>query len=111
MLLKFKGFIYICREILERLLRLGFFYHELDQFSMHCMNLGWMQSPYACTKKDSLDMKDPKTVVSIYTRALANGINEVLSVYRSAVLKVEQDLLSDMTPVLSSVTQHLNKVT
>ena len=75
------------------------------------MNLGWMQSPYACTKKDSLDTKDPKTVVSIYTRALANGINEVLSVYRSAVLKVEQDLLSDMTPVLSSVTQHLNKVT
>lgn len=92
-------------------MRLGFFYHELDQFSMHCMNLGWMHSPYTCTRKDHLEVKNRKVVVSIYTRALANGINEVLSVYRSAVLKVEQDLLSDMAPVLSSVTQHLNKVT
>jgi gamma-tubulin complex component 4 len=75
------------------------------------MNLGWMHSPDNCIRKDNLEIKNRKVVVSIYTRALANGINEVLSVYRSAVLKVEQDLLSDMTPVLSSVTQHLNKVT
>lgn len=47
---------------------------------------------------------------SVYRRALANGIVEVLSVYRSAVLHIEQKLLSDSLPILATVTQGLNKV-
>lgn len=97
------------REVLERLLRLGFFYRELDIFSVQSSNLGWIQSPYGCFEHDYLDIKSSRTLASVYTRALANGIAEVLAVYRSAVLKVEQDLLSDFTPVLSTVTQNLNK--
>lgn len=46
----------------------------------------------------------------MYRRAIANGIVEILSVYRSAVLQVEQKLLEDPTPILATVTQGLNKV-
>lgn len=47
---------------------------------------------------------------SVYFRALANGITEVLAVYRSAVLQVEQSLMSDPVPVLAAVTQGLYQV-
>lgn len=47
---------------------------------------------------------------SVYRRAIANGIVEVLSVYRSAVLHIEQKLLSDSPPILATLTQGLNKV-
>lgn len=47
---------------------------------------------------------------SVYRRAIANGIVEILSVYRSAVLHIEQRLLSDSMPILATVTQGLNKV-
>lgn len=47
---------------------------------------------------------------SVYRRAIANGITEILSVYRSAVLQVEQNLLSDPLPILATVTHGLNKV-
>lgn len=47
---------------------------------------------------------------SVYRRAIANGIVEILSVYRSAVLHIEQKLLSETLPILATVTQGLNKV-
>jgi len=47
---------------------------------------------------------------SVYRRAIANGIVEILSVYRSAVLHIEQKLLSESLPILATVTQGLNKV-
>lgn len=47
---------------------------------------------------------------SVYRRAIANGIVEILSVYRSAVLQIEQRLLSETLPILATVTQGLNKV-
>lgn len=47
---------------------------------------------------------------SVYRRAIANGIVEILSVYRSAVLHIEQKLLAETTPILATVTQGLNKV-
>lgn len=47
---------------------------------------------------------------SVYRRAIANGIVEILSVYRSAVLQIEQKLLSETLPILATVTQGLNKV-
>ncbi|GJM94648.1 hypothetical protein PR202_ga11312 [Eleusine coracana subsp. coracana] len=46
---------------------------------------------------------------SVYRRAIANGITEILSVYRSAVLQIEQNLLSDPLPILATVTHGLNK--
>ncbi|XP_050235659.1 gamma-tubulin complex component 4 homolog isoform X2 [Mercurialis annua] len=46
---------------------------------------------------------------SVYRRAIANGIVEILSVYRSAVLHIEQTLLSETDPILATVTQGLNK--
>lgn len=55
-------------------------------------------------------LKGKKVKPSVYRRALANGIVEVLSVYRSAVLHIEQKLLSDSLPILATVTQGLNKV-
>lgn len=56
-------------------------------------------------------MSTPKTVKpSVYRRAIANGLVEILSVYRSAVLQIEQKLLSETMPILATVTQGLNKV-
>ncbi|XP_057828040.2 gamma-tubulin complex component 4 [Cryptomeria japonica] len=97
------------REILERLLRLGFFYRELDRFAVKSRNLSWI----TCANHD-FQIQDPvvmkgKKRPSVYRRALANGISEVLSIYRSAVLQVEQNFLADPVPVLASVTQGLNK--
>lgn len=51
-----------------------------------------------------------KGKASVYRRAVANGIVEILSVYRSAVLQIEQKLLSETTPILAAITQGLNKV-
>ena len=56
--------------------------------------------------KQSSNEKKP----SVYRRAIANGIVEILSVYRSAVLHIEQQLLAETTPILATVTQGLNKV-
>ena len=57
------------------------------------------------------ELSKGKTVKpSVYRRAIANGIVEILSVYRSAVLHIEQKLLSETLPFLASVTQGLNKV-
>lgn len=47
---------------------------------------------------------------SVYRRAIANGIVEILAVYRSAVLHIEQKLLAETVPILATVTQGLNKV-
>ncbi|KAH6559292.1 hypothetical protein KP509_1Z015200 [Ceratopteris richardii] len=95
------------REILERLLRLGYFYHELENFTIQSLNLGWMK--HSPGSPGSSNATSSNMLASVYTRALANGISEILAVYRSAVLKVEQDLLADPTPVLSSLTKDLNK--
>ncbi|BBN17581.1 gamma-tubulin complex component 4 [Marchantia polymorpha subsp. ruderalis] len=100
------------RELLDRLLRLGFYYRELDRFVMRSRNLSWIRTPYpnvdTVTNAASALVKREKAP-SVYRRALANGIAEVLAVYRSAVLKVEQNLLSDPVPVLASVTQGLHQ--
>jgi gamma-tubulin complex component 4 len=91
--------------VLDRLLHLGFFYRELDNFCVNSRNLSWINS--------NRQPQMPGTTVaqrSVYCRALANGITEVLAVYRSAVLQVEQSLMSDPVPVLAAVTQGLYQV-
>ncbi|KAH8958639.1 hypothetical protein BDL97_06G035800 [Sphagnum fallax] len=90
------------REVLDKLLRLGFYYRELNNFCLQSRNLSWINSSYPHST-DGSNAKQP----SVYRRALANGIVEVLAVYRSAVLQVEQALMSDPVPVLASVTQGL----
>ncbi|TVU17559.1 hypothetical protein EJB05_33602 [Eragrostis curvula] len=98
------------RSAIERLISLGFYYRELNRFATESRDLSWIHS--------SLDLSTPnadKTLKgkvkkgSVYRRAIANGITEILSVYRSAVLQVEQNLLSDPLPILATVTHGLNK--
>ncbi|CAL0300253.1 unnamed protein product [Lupinus luteus] len=100
------------RELIERIIALGFYYRELDRFSAKSRNLSWIRS--------SNEIANPLGTVSgmpegkrenpsVYRRALANGIVEILSVYRSAVLHIEQLLLSETMPILATVTQGLNK--
>ncbi|KAL2612318.1 hypothetical protein R1flu_024010 [Riccia fluitans] len=98
------------REMLNRLLRLGFYYRELDQFALRCRNLSWIKlsNPDTVTNAATALVKREYSP-SVYRRALANGIAEVLAVYRAAVLKVEQNLLSDPLPVLASVTEGLHR--
>jgi hypothetical protein len=101
----------VCRSAIERLISLGFYYRELNRFATESRDLSWIHS--------SVDLSTPnadrtrKGIVkkgSVYRRAIANGITEILSVYRSAVLQVEQNLLSDPLPILATVTHGLNKV-
>lgn len=90
------------RELIERIIVLGFYYREMERFSAKCRNLSWIRS----ANTNPLEKKEKG---SVYRRALANGIVEVLSVYRSAVLHIEQKLLSETMPILATVTQGLNK--
>ncbi|KAJ0589875.1 putative gamma-tubulin complex component protein [Helianthus annuus] len=87
------------RDIIEKTITLGFYYRELDRFATKSRNLSWIRFGNEGSKKSQ----------SVYRRAIANGLVEVLSVYRSAVLHVEQKLLSDPLPILATVTQSLNK--
>jgi len=99
------------RSAIERLISLGFYYKELNRFATESRDLSWIQysidvsSPH--TDKTNKNGKVRKG--SVYRRAIANGITEILSVYRSAVLQVEQNLLSDPLPILATVTHGLNK--
>lgn len=100
-----------CRDAIQRLIPLGFYYRELERFAKKCRNLSWIHSQkdyFSGKSSESFKLKSERP--SIYRRALANGIVEILSLYRSAVLQVEQKLLSDPLPILATITEGLNKV-
>ncbi|KAL0303091.1 UNVERIFIED_CONTAM: Gamma-tubulin complex component 4 [Sesamum radiatum] len=103
-------FVLIGREVIERVITLGFYYRELERFAAKSRNLSWIRSSNESPLSRVTDaLKGKKLKPSVYRRALANGIVEVLSLYRSAVLHIEQKLLSDSPPILATVTQGLNK--
>lgn len=98
------------RDVIERIITLGFYYRELDRFSAKSRDLSWIRSANLSPLSRTTELsKREKEKSSVYRRAIANGIVEILSVYRSAVLQIEQKLLSDSMPILSTVTQGLNK--
>lgn len=98
------------RDVIERIIKLGFYYRELDRFATNSRNLSWVRSSTESPHSRTSGLSSQRTgKQSVYSRALANGIVEVLSVYRSAVLHIEQKLLSDSQPILATVTQGLNK--
>ncbi|KAK9136862.1 hypothetical protein Sjap_007456 [Stephania japonica] len=99
------------RDIIERLVSLGFYYRELDRFATKSRDLSWIRSVTndGPVQRTSQLLKEKGRKPSVYRRAIANGIVEILSVYRSVVLHIEQILLSDPTPILATVTQGLNK--
>ncbi|KAL5561443.1 hypothetical protein UlMin_031190 [Ulmus minor] len=94
------------RDLIERIVALGFYYRELDRFATNSRNLSWIRSANAGHSELS---KGKSGKQSVYRRAIANGIVEILSVYRSAVLHIEQKLLSETVPILATLTQGLNK--
>ncbi|KAL9247154.1 hypothetical protein vseg_020617 [Gypsophila vaccaria] len=99
------------RDVIERIVKLGFYYRELDRFATKSRNLSWIRSGSegeggGGSGSGSGSGRESR---SVYRRAVANGVVEVLSVYRSAVLHVEQKLLADHLPILGTVTQGLNK--
>lgn len=104
--------IVVGRQVIEKVITLGFYYRELERFAAKCRDLSWIRSSNESPLSRATEtLKGKKLKPSVYRRALANGIVEVLSVYRSGVLHIEQKLLSDSLPVLATVTQGLNKVT
>lgn len=94
------------RDLIERIISLGFYYRELDRFATKSRNLSWIRS---ANPNNELSNKNVHEKQSVYRRAIANGIVEILSVYRSAVLHIEQKLLSESIPILATITQGLNK--
>ncbi|MBA0853836.1 hypothetical protein Goshw_022593, partial [Gossypium schwendimanii] len=98
------------RDLIERLIALGFYYRELDRFTTKSRNLSWIRSGDVSPSNRASELSKRKTEKpSIYRRAFANGLVEVLSVYRSVVLQIEQKLLSETMPILATVIQGLNK--
>ncbi|KAM3407381.1 hypothetical protein ACQJBY_001044 [Aegilops geniculata] len=98
------------RSAIERLISLGFYYRELNRFATESRDLSWIQSSVEVSSPNAdIALKGIVRKGSAYRRAIANGIAEILSVYRSAVLQVEQNLLSDPLPILATVTHGLNK--
>ncbi|CAL5425982.1 unnamed protein product [Camellia sinensis] len=98
------------RDVIGRIITLGFYYRELDRFAAKSRNLSWIRSASECPMSRTSELiNGKKEKQSVYRRAIANGIVEVLSVYRSAVLQIEQKLLADAVPILATVTQGLNK--
>ncbi|GKF37306.1 gamma-tubulin complex component 4, partial [Tanacetum coccineum] len=99
-----------CRDIINKLIKLGFYYRELDRFATKSRNLSWIRSGNESALSQTYsELRDTRTSHSFYRRAIANGLVEVLSIYRSAVLHIEQKLLADSLPILATVTQGLNK--
>lgn len=97
--------------MIERLIKLGFYYRELDRFANKSRDLSWIRSENVTPLSRISELsKGEEKKRSVYRRAIANGIVEILSVYRSAVLHIEQKLLSETVPILAMVTQCLNKV-
>ncbi|CAK8572778.1 unnamed protein product [Lathyrus sativus] len=90
------------RELIERIITLGFYYRELERFSAKSRNLNWIRS-------ENAKLLENKEKPSVYRRAIANGMVEILSVYTSSILHIEQLLLSETMPILATVTQGLNK--
>ncbi|KAG8485624.1 hypothetical protein CXB51_018954 [Gossypium anomalum] len=73
-------------------------------------NLSWIRSGDISPSNRASELSNRKTEKpSIYRRAFANGLVEVLSVYRSVVLQIEQKLLSETMPILPIAFQGLNK--
>ncbi|XP_038879485.1 gamma-tubulin complex component 4 homolog [Benincasa hispida] len=98
------------RDLIQRIIVLGFYYRELDRFATKSRNLSWIRSGNGSSLANSTESsKDKIENPSVYRRAIANGIVEILSIYRSAVLHVEQKLLSETVPILAIVTQGLDK--
>lgn len=90
---------------------MGFYYRELDRFATKSRDLSWIRSANVSPlSRTSELLKGKPEKSSAYRRAIANGIVEILSVYRSAVLHIEQLLLSDPTPILAIVIHGLSKV-
>ncbi|KAM0948519.1 putative gamma-tubulin complex component protein [Dioscorea sansibarensis] len=94
------------QALIHSLISLGFYYRELDRFALKSRDLSFVYS----SGNDDASLKEKAGAGSVYRRAIANGIVEILSVYRSAVLQVEQNLLADPMPILATVTKGLNKV-
>lgn len=89
---------------------LGFYYRELDRFATESRNCSFLHNlRHASLPRTSEEVRRKTGKASVYRRAVANGIVEVLSVYRAAVLQVEQHLLADPMPILATVTKGLNK--
>ncbi|GJU76034.1 gamma-tubulin complex component 4-like protein isoform X1 [Tanacetum coccineum] len=97
------------RDIINKLIKLGFYYGELDRFATKSRNLSWIRSGNESALSRTSELRDTRNSHSVYRRAIANGLVEVLSIYRSAVLHIEQKLLADSLPILATVTQGLNK--
>ncbi|KAE8009468.1 hypothetical protein FH972_005905 [Carpinus fangiana] len=97
------------RDLIERIITLGFYYRELDRFATESRNLSWIRSSNSSPSPSDSEFPSSKAKPSVYRRAIANGIVEILAVYRSAVLHIEQKLLAETVPILATVTQGLNK--
>uniref|UniRef100_A0A251THW6 Gamma-tubulin complex component n=1 Tax=Helianthus annuus TaxID=4232 RepID=A0A251THW6_HELAN len=98
------------RDIIENIIKLGFYYRELDRFAAKSRNLSWIRSKNESPLSQTSEfLKETVGNQSVYRRAIANGIVEFLSIYRSAVLHIEQKLMADSLPILATVTQGLHK--
>ncbi|KAF3784069.1 Gamma-tubulin complex component 4 [Nymphaea thermarum] len=96
------------RDVIERLVCLGLYYRKLTEFVAKSRNPNVAWITYGNVQNQApVSLKVENKMPSVYRKAIANGVAEILSVYRSAVLQVEQQVLADPVPILATVTKGL----
>ncbi|KAG4917296.1 hypothetical protein JHK87_054853 [Glycine soja] len=93
-------------KLLLNLISINKYFVSFNKFIILAPDISFIDPSDRSANANPLEKKEKG---SVYRRALANGIVEILSVYRSAVLHIEQKLLSENMPILATVTQGLNK--
>ena len=95
------------RASLDRLVSLGYAFRCLERFVAREDEAGTTAAtaPSDGTHASSFAFNTPASGGSLYRRALAAGVSEVLASYECAILRLEQDILRGVTPALPAALE------
>ena len=93
------------RASLDRLVSLGYAFRCLERFVAREDEAGTTMATLPSGPDASFAFNAPASWGSLYRRALAAGVSEVLATYESAILRLEQDILRGVTPALPAALE------
>ena len=93
------------RASLDRLVSLGYAFRCLERFVAREDEAGTTMATLPSGPDASFAFNAPASGGSLYRRALAAGVSEVLATYESAILRLEQDILRGVTPALPAALE------
>ena len=93
------------RASLDRLVSLGYAFRCLERFVAREDEAGTTMATLPSGPEASFAFNAPASGGSLYRRALAAGVSDVLAAYESAILRLEQDILRGVTPALPAALE------